>query len=436
MTNNLPAVNVLIPTHKGRDLYVERLLVSLREQTFMDFDVIIVDNDSEKSEIPDYAQKEYGFEITYIINETDLGPQANMEKGLTLCKAKYIKPIMSDDLIAPTFLEETYRALENNTGAVMAFGRRVLIDDDDTIIKEARFYEYSKLRTGVIDGKLLLKETINKLDWFPGEPSNFLIRNGIVNWTGIFKSYNAPSRLSYRGSFDLILYLKLLIRGDAYYINKPLSYIREHESRALTRPFTGTLCHLDYYHFAHDAYKIGIIGRDDYYETIARIYRYIFNILIRPGNMDKNKLLYLLGYIYKIMGLIKEESTTTPDTEFENCLLEMVFGSSEMLINRNVLDKLIETNTRVYGYGTGGYTRKLFNDNHPVIPNIIGFIDSDKGKSGTELFGKPVYHIEEVNPSTDEYILILSALNEEIAAILEDKGYLNVIDFCWLGFSG
>lgn len=221
-------VSILIPTHEGRDKFVIKILQKLSLQTYSNFKVIIADNDYLKKEVPSYI-KDFNFEIEYIINKKNLGPQKNVMNLISLVKTDFFKFIFSDDLISEDFLEKCVSILDENTDYSAVFTKRIFIDENGKYTGDANFYDFDESKKLLVQN--LFEETCEKLDWFPGEMTNFIFRKKEYVFSELFTPKFGTQK-SFICSYDLVLFLNLLKKDDnVYFINEPLCMIRNHDDR-------------------------------------------------------------------------------------------------------------------------------------------------------------------------------------------------------------
>ena len=113
-----PLVSVISLVYNTKKEYVDKCIDSILNQTYQNFEIIILDDCSSKCTY-DYLKK-LSPKIKLIRNEKNLGFNRNTQKGFDLATGKYIVKVDSDDYIDPTLLEREVKLLENNpqTGAV------------------------------------------------------------------------------------------------------------------------------------------------------------------------------------------------------------------------------------------------------------------------------------------------------------------------------
>lgn len=91
-------VSIILPTYNGAR-YISEAIESVIAQTFLDWELVVVDDgsiDSTKEIIDKFLEKEK--RIIYFKNESNLGIQKSLNRGLREAKGKYIARIDSDDV--------------------------------------------------------------------------------------------------------------------------------------------------------------------------------------------------------------------------------------------------------------------------------------------------------------------------------------------------
>lgn len=107
-----PFVSVIVPIYNV-ETYLRGCLDSLINQTFKDFEVIMVDDgatDSSGSIADEYAKKDNRF---YVIHQENKGLSGARNTGLKLAKGHYISFLDSDDYFHPDFLNLMMQVAQN-----------------------------------------------------------------------------------------------------------------------------------------------------------------------------------------------------------------------------------------------------------------------------------------------------------------------------------
>ncbi len=99
-----PLLSVIIPNWNGKHFLAE-CIDSLREQTFRDFETILVDNGST-DDSAEFAEKRYGDLIRIIRNKENIGFTGGNNVGIRAARGKYVVLLNNDTWAEPTWLEE------------------------------------------------------------------------------------------------------------------------------------------------------------------------------------------------------------------------------------------------------------------------------------------------------------------------------------------
>jgi glycosyltransferase involved in cell wall biosynthesis len=100
-------VSVLIPVY-NRESFIEACIDSVLAQTLRDFELVIVDNAStDRTWEACQSLASRDGRIRIFRNDSNIGPVANWMRCIQEARGQLGKILFSDDLIAPSFLEET-----------------------------------------------------------------------------------------------------------------------------------------------------------------------------------------------------------------------------------------------------------------------------------------------------------------------------------------
>lgn len=96
----MPKISVLMPVYNTKAAYLKESIESILNQTFSDFEFIIINDGSENNAeevILSYTDKR----IRYIKNKENIGLIKTLNKGLRESKGEYIARMDSDDIALP-----------------------------------------------------------------------------------------------------------------------------------------------------------------------------------------------------------------------------------------------------------------------------------------------------------------------------------------------
>lgn len=127
----MPKVSICIPVYKDIN-GVKRLLKSISEQSFTDYEIIITDD--SPNEDAKTVFEEFSLQIIYVHNDKPLGACGNWNKSIDLATGEYIKIVHQDDFFtSQDSLANFVRMLDENPQADFAFSgsRQVTICKDN-----------------------------------------------------------------------------------------------------------------------------------------------------------------------------------------------------------------------------------------------------------------------------------------------------------------
>lgn len=127
-------VSICIPAYNKPSL-IERLLNSINDQSFKDFEVIVTD-DSETENVHDVVMKfDDKFRIIYKKNIKSLGSPLNWNEGLQYASGLFIKPMHHDDWFEnKTCLSELVKSMEENKNSCLCIAKSYNYDENKNLI--------------------------------------------------------------------------------------------------------------------------------------------------------------------------------------------------------------------------------------------------------------------------------------------------------------
>ena len=160
----MPKVSIIIPVY-NTEKYIGELLESVKNQTFTDFEAIVVNDgstDGSQAIIEDYCAKDDRFTL---FMQENRGVSAARNAGLDKARGAYVTFYDSDDTVPPHALESMYQTAEEHNSDLVVGGRSDVFFSIRKANKRAmRFAE---------------NEVINKFD------SNFVYSFGL--WNKLFR---------------------------------------------------------------------------------------------------------------------------------------------------------------------------------------------------------------------------------------------------------
>jgi len=107
-----PVFSIVLCTYNA-ETYLDECIQSLLNQTFPDFELIIVDDGSRDGTLT-YLEKLQDPRVRLIVLDSNHGLVHARTRGFEAANGRYIAVMDADDIAAPTRLEEQFRAMEEN----------------------------------------------------------------------------------------------------------------------------------------------------------------------------------------------------------------------------------------------------------------------------------------------------------------------------------
>ncbi|TFH80518.1 glycosyltransferase family 2 protein [Segatella hominis] len=209
-------VSVIVPNYNHAQ-YLDIRLKSILAQTYTDFEIIILDDNSIDNSKEIIKRYEKDVHISHIIcNKTNSGsPFIQWNRGFQYAKGDLIWIAESDDCCEPTFLENVVAEFERNSNLSFAFSRSIKIDENGNKgnILQPMFASDVRLNGKEFNMKFLIWG--NKV-W---NASSVVFRKS--NALTVNKQY-----MDFRGAGDWLFWIEMAEKGDVAVISEPLNYYR------------------------------------------------------------------------------------------------------------------------------------------------------------------------------------------------------------------
>ena len=206
-----PKVSILIPTYNYAH-YLGETIQSALEQTYSDFELLIVDNhstDNTKQIINKYLKDP---RISYHENAENLGVVGNFNRCLQLANGEYIKFLCADDKFHPQLLEKYVPIMDQHPNVS-------LITCDKQAFGSKTHQTITPLKYMQNGREANLHMLIGNYCWI-GEPTSVMFRKRDL------KVGNFSSEYSQYPDWDM--WIRLLTVGDCYIVPEILAYVRFH----------------------------------------------------------------------------------------------------------------------------------------------------------------------------------------------------------------
>lgn len=235
-----PLVSVLMTAYNAEE-YIGLAIESILDQTYKNFEFIIVEDCSKDDTwkiIQEYAKKDKRIVATR--NEVNLNAGGSSNKGLKLCKGKYVVRMDADDWSFPDRIEKQVAFMEENRSVVSSGGTIIICDEDLEEITEREYPKNCKeiekliLRLNPVPhpASIWRKETIDKTNGYPpklGMSEDYALTLDIAQYgelaniedTLIKYRVHKKSASNAKMSFQQAVTIYLSLKGQFEYKYKP-----------------------------------------------------------------------------------------------------------------------------------------------------------------------------------------------------------------------
>lgn len=216
----LPLVSIITPTH-NHEKYLAFCLQSVINQTFKDWEMIIVDDASSDRTYDialNFAKKDKRIKI--LRHKTNWGIKKivnTYNQALNLSRGKYIAILEGDDFLPKDKLKLQVKAMENDN-SVLSYGNWVLVSQSGRKIYQRNFDKFNQSYLNNNPPPSILNLYLT-LQFDIGSQTVMIKKDSLLKIGGFHKGKYYPF-------VDIPTYLRLAKLGRFTYINKVLGYYR------------------------------------------------------------------------------------------------------------------------------------------------------------------------------------------------------------------
>ena len=218
----MPQVSVIVPNYNHAP-YLRQRLDSIFNQTFQDFEVIILDDcstDNSKEIIEEYRNKPQVSHIIY--NETNSGsPFKQWAKGFDLAQGDYIWIAESDDWAESFFLDNSVNILKKDPSLSFVFCS--LFCESQNTSKPEKFLEQDFFFKGL--------HFLKKYQIF----ANAVVNASSVLFRRQTLTFIPEDFQNFTGSGDYLFWSYLCEHGNVYFSSKLLNHFRRHQTTTTSK---------------------------------------------------------------------------------------------------------------------------------------------------------------------------------------------------------
>lgn len=210
-----PQITVALPVYNGEQ-YIAVAIKSVLNQTFSDFELLILDNCSTDNTV-NIIETFDDPRIRLIVNTKNLGMIGNWNLAVSLATGKYIKILSHDDLLTPSCLTEQINGFlthQNQNISIVTCKKRIINETGVTVMPGFGIFG----PTRVVNGRRAIKKTIRAGRNIIGEPSVVLLDTALLRSSGNFEQPQFTP--------DIKMWFKMLKISNLLFLNKNLASYR------------------------------------------------------------------------------------------------------------------------------------------------------------------------------------------------------------------
>lgn len=133
----MPKLTVLMPVYNA-EKFLAPAMESILQQTFTDFEFLILDDGSTDSSI-EIIQSYRDPRIRFYRNEQNMGISPTLNKGIELARAEFIARMDADDIAYPERLQKQYDYLETHPDCSLVSSLVRVISEEGQFIRQDKF---------------------------------------------------------------------------------------------------------------------------------------------------------------------------------------------------------------------------------------------------------------------------------------------------------
>ena len=221
-----PLISVILPNY-NYEKYLEKRLESIFNQTFKDFEVIILDDASSDNSFDIINKYSHLPEVNIIINKQNSGSVFKQwDKGIKQAKGEIIWIAEADDFCHPEFLEKLLPKFADKE-VVLAYANSHIIDENEVITGDySSYYESTDVNHWKTSYIVSAEDEIN---------FGLGVKNTIPNVSGVlFRKDSLINKISsitsdYILSGDWFTYIQVIKNHKIAYCAEKLNFHRKHK---------------------------------------------------------------------------------------------------------------------------------------------------------------------------------------------------------------
>lgn len=155
-----PKVSIIMPVYNTEKKYLREAIDSVLNQTFSNFELIIVNEFDSKQYVEDVILSYKDERITYIQNKEKSGISRSLNTGIDCARGEYIARMDSDDIALPKRIEKQIKYMDANPDIGICGTWAVLVDKNGQSRIWSKSSEDKDIRTQLLIEVALFHSTV------------------------------------------------------------------------------------------------------------------------------------------------------------------------------------------------------------------------------------------------------------------------------------
>ena len=328
----MPKVSIIVPVYNN-EAVIGRCIESILNQTFEDFELIIINDgskDGSENIIKQYAKKDNRIKF---INNKNNGVSETRNIGIRNAKGMYIQFVDGDDFIDKNMIEYEVNLLEKKEADMVVTGLYLDIEKNGVVDTNIQTFDYYE----ACDKKSIAISVLNRLDGtYINSPINKLYKSNIIKENNLFMDKEISLGEDFIFNLKYLKYCKNVIFSDKAYYH----YWMKTDNN-LTFRFREDKLDLMYlmYKISVEYFKESGLTEEEYNDLNKHFIKWMYSCFIDLHNKGCN-LTYneKIDYLNKSINSYKYIVNKATDLTLSQKILRKSLNSTMMIL---IISKLI-----------------------------------------------------------------------------------------------
>ncbi len=389
--NDKPLVSIVIPVYNGSN-YMREAIDSALAQTYENCEVIVINDGSTDDGETEEIARSYGNRIRYYHKENG-GVATAVNLGIRKMKGEYFSWLSHDDIFYPNKIKMQIEAIDR-------IGNPMTIAHGSFVFWNMNTNEKAKVNLLDVYDREQLETSCFAPVFLAIHGSTVLIHRKHFERVGVYDTKLLATQDSE--------FLFRVMRGQrSVFINEPLIIGRMHDEQGQKT----MSCHKPEYNQMFLRF-CGELTDAEKEEMCGSVLAFYFNLYLRLRFMPPAD--EILDYLREQIQRECEEET---------------FHPNKQPINEDIIANKLKGNRKIYLFGAGKIGKYMLFKLRIYGISADSFIDNDKTKHGTQLYGIPCEGVNVLKGNEENCIVIISMASHvpEVSQQLQNLGVQHVL---------